>query len=357
MKSLYLFASSLLTTLLLSNANVVLDFNTRITISLVMSLFNFITLNSVMQKYAVTSKISIYTKIINYLILMYYVIITYLHFFSTSEVRTILRFLNKNIEFRAVEKSYMENCNSFENVSDKIDWFVFAHLWGWFAKGIIVRNFFLLNLNSVIFELIELRFQHILPNFYECWWDHIFLDVLICNFIGITSSMLFMKHFNMVLYDWKFPDKIKPNKKNIIFPTVDKLCRKVFTNSSTLLLLIFISFILNIIDLNIFFLKAEIKLHHGNLIVILRTFVIGFISCKACREFYRLLKDGMTPKRIFYVLLEIIILLLELLLAYRWKGSLVSDKSDLTAINMVWLFITSTLSSILLLLYVNESLI
>ncbi|CDO66447.1 phosphatidylserine synthase, putative [Plasmodium reichenowi] len=357
MKSVYLFASSLLTTLLLSNANVLLDFNTRIIISLVMSLFNLITLYCVMQKYAKTPKISILTKILNYLILIYYVIIMFLHFFSTSEVRTVLRFLNKNIEFHSVEKSYMENCNTLANISDKIDWFVCAHLWGWFAKGIIIRNFFILNINSVIFELIELRFQHILPNFYECWWDHIFLDVLSCNLIGIIASILFMKYFNIQLYDWKIPDKIKPNKKNIIFPTVDKLCRKVFTNSSTLLLLIFVSFIINIIDLNIFFLKAEIQLHHSNLIVITRTFAIGFISGKACKEFYRSLKDGMTPKRAFYIFIEIIILSLEFLLAIRWKDTLVSDKSDLTAINMVWLFITSTLSSILLLLYVNESLI
>ncbi|SOV81588.1 phosphatidylserine synthase, putative [Plasmodium sp. gorilla clade G3] len=292
MKSLYFFVFSLLTTLLLFNANALFDFNTRITISLVMSFFNFITLNSVMQKYAMIPNISIFTKIINYLILIYYVIITYLHFFSTSEVRTILRFLNKNIEFHAVEKSYMENCNTFENVSDKIDWFVCAHLWGWFAKGMIIRNFFLLNINSAIFELLELRFQHILPNFYECWWDHIFLDVLSCNLIGIASSMVFMKYFNIPLYDWKIPDKIKPNKKNIIFPTVDKLCRKVFTNSSTLLLLIFLSFIINIIDLNVFFLKAELKLNHVNLIVIARTFAIGFISGKACKEFHCFLKDG-----------------------------------------------------------------
>ncbi|EWC86593.1 hypothetical protein PFNF54_04609 [Plasmodium falciparum NF54] len=89
-----------------------------------------------------------------------------------------------------------------------------------------------------------------------------------------------MKYFNIELYDWKIPDKIKPNKKNIIFPTIDKLCRKVFTNSSTLLILIFLSFITNIIDLNVFFLKAEIQLHHVNLIVIARTFAIGFISGK-----------------------------------------------------------------------------
>jgi hypothetical protein len=39
---------------------------------------------------------------------------------------------------------------------------------------------------SVMFELMELTFQHWLPNFNECWWDSWILDVLICNNIGVT---------------------------------------------------------------------------------------------------------------------------------------------------------------------------
>lgn len=28
-----------------------------------------------------------------------------------------------------------------------------------------------------------------LPNFYECWWDNVVLDVLICNGLGIFTGM------------------------------------------------------------------------------------------------------------------------------------------------------------------------
>lgn len=37
---------------------------------------------------------------------------------------------------------------------------------------------------SIGFELMELTFQHMLPNFNECWWDSWVLDVALCNLIG-----------------------------------------------------------------------------------------------------------------------------------------------------------------------------
>jgi hypothetical protein len=33
---------------------------------------------------------------------------------------------------------------------------------------------------------LQLTFRHMLPNFNECWWDSIILDILICNWFGET---------------------------------------------------------------------------------------------------------------------------------------------------------------------------
>lgn len=33
--------------------------------------------------------------------------------------------------------------------------------------------------------VLQLTFRHMLPNFNECWWDSIVLDILICNWFGI----------------------------------------------------------------------------------------------------------------------------------------------------------------------------
>ena len=57
------------------------------------------------------------------------------------------------------------------------------------AKALIVRDWALLWVISVGFEIMELTFQHMLPNFNECWWDSWILDVALCNFIGMWAGM------------------------------------------------------------------------------------------------------------------------------------------------------------------------
>ncbi|CRG94026.1 phosphatidylserine synthase I, putative [Plasmodium gallinaceum] len=356
-RSLYLLCFSLIVSLILSNSIILLEFKHRIIISLIISFFNLCVLKNVIQKIIFTIKKDVFTILINSVIIFYYVIIVFCQFFSPNEIKYIIKIFNKNIVFYTAEKSYMENCNSLNNITDKLDIFVIAHLLGWFIKGFAMRNFFLLNLNSVLFELLELRFQHLLPNFYECWWDHVILDVLGCNLIGIMLSIFVMKYFNIPFFDWTIPDKIKPKKKNLIFPTLDKLCRKVFKNSASLLLLIFYSIIVNIIDLNIFFLKAELNLYPTNYIIFLRTGLVVIICVKASIELHNCISREASIDGVFYVFIVVTIFLLELLLCVKWKHNLKSDNSDLTVINATWLLITSTFSSILLFLYANECLI
>ena len=61
-------------------------------------------------------------------------------------------------------------CFTFQT---KFDWFVPAHLIGWWAKAIILRDFWFANVLSVLFEIYEYSLEHQLPNFHECWWDHV----------------------------------------------------------------------------------------------------------------------------------------------------------------------------------------
>ena len=42
---------------------------------------------------------------------------------------------------------------------------------------------------SISWELTEVQFTHLLPNFKECWWDQWILDVLLCNGGGIWLGM------------------------------------------------------------------------------------------------------------------------------------------------------------------------
>ena len=110
------------------------------------------------------------------------------------------------------------------------DEFFLAHIFGWWGKAILIRNQPLLWVLSIGFELLEvglclflplcvswfiaspvsppvmcmfyvlqLTFRHMLPNFNECWWDSIVLDILICNWFGMIlnpPSILYLLHLN-----------------------------------------------------------------------------------------------------------------------------------------------------------------
>jgi phosphatidylserine synthase 2 len=84
-----------------------------------------------------------------------------------------------------------------------LDEFVIAHALGWWAKALIMRNYWLLWTCSIGFELMELTFQHWLLNFNECWWDSWVLDVLLCNLGGLLAGMATVKYFGSKNYNWQ----------------------------------------------------------------------------------------------------------------------------------------------------------
>ena len=51
-------------------------------------------------------------------------------------------------------------------------------------------------------EIVELSVQHILPHFRECWWDHIFCDILLSNIPAITAGMFCVRMLGVREYDW-----------------------------------------------------------------------------------------------------------------------------------------------------------
>lgn len=82
--------------------------------------------------------------------------------------------------------------------------YVLTHFFGWLVKTIIFRNNILLWVSSVFFEILEISLAHILPNFHECWWDHLLLDLFGCNLLGILIGMFIIKAFKLRKHHWLF---------------------------------------------------------------------------------------------------------------------------------------------------------
>lgn len=55
--------------------------------------------------------------------------------------------------------------------------------------------------------------RHLLPNFYECWWDHVVLDVMGMNLLGIVAGWWVIKRWNLERLKWSMREG--PLKKGI----------------------------------------------------------------------------------------------------------------------------------------------
>jgi len=84
-----------------------------------------------------------------------------------------------------------------------LTFFCLAHALGWFGKALILRDYWFCWILSVAFELAEYSLAHQLPNFHECWWDHWILDVLLCNWLGISLGMRTCAYFEVKQFVWR----------------------------------------------------------------------------------------------------------------------------------------------------------
>ena len=68
-------------------------------------------------------------------------------------------------------------------------------------KTLILRDWWLCTIISIMFEVLEYTLEHQLPNFSECWWDHV--SALINKLFFLENNTIFfsglwMHYFVMV---------------------------------------------------------------------------------------------------------------------------------------------------------------
>ncbi|XP_042452688.1 CDP-diacylglycerol--serine O-phosphatidyltransferase 2-like [Zingiber officinale] len=139
-------------------------------------------------------------RLVHGMTVVYLVALTFLLFQNRDDARQFMKYLHPALGVELPERSYGADCriyvpenpkNRFINVYNTLfDEFVLAHIFGWWGKAIMIRNQPLLWVLSIGIELMEFTFRHMLPNFNECWWDSIILDILICNWLVTEVSLI-----------------------------------------------------------------------------------------------------------------------------------------------------------------------
>lgn len=179
--------------------------------------------------------------------------------------------------------------DKFSNIWESFDLFVFCHLAGWFVKAMVIRDAKLLWFNSLLFEWMEISLRHILPNFWECWWDNLLFDVFGCNLLGIACGLRLCKWFKMKEYSWRSREEgpcLRPFYIFTPYTWTEYRWPSFLRDAQTFLSLLGFSLSVTVLDLNYFFLKAELWIQPSHWINGVRITLFAAAAAAGTREFY-----------------------------------------------------------------------
>ncbi|XP_058950586.1 phosphatidylserine synthase 1-like isoform X1 [Pocillopora verrucosa] len=278
-------------------------------------------------------------------------------FQTRADFRNILFFFDPELRHEGPDtKEYAVNCSqvSLARLWGHCDIFAFAHFFGWALKALLIRNAWLLWIASITWEVTEVFFSHLLPNFAECWWDALLLDFLICNGLGIHFGLYVCKKLEMRNYHW---ESIKD-----IQTTTGKLRRAAmqFTPASwthvrwmdpkcsymrffAIYQLLIIS---QIVELNTFFLKHILWVPTSHWLNYFRLFVISLTVAPSLRQYYVYITDTRSRRLGTQAWVLIVITCLELLICIKY-GLDMFKKAEIVSITL-WLLFQMAISLMVL---------
>jgi phosphatidylserine synthase 2 len=160
--------------------------------------------------------------------------------------------------------------------------FVFAHALGWWGKALVVRDARLLWVMSLAFEFAEIFFRPWLPNFNECWWDHLFYDVFGMNMLGIHFGLWCADKWGMDVFDWHTTGATKKLSYGGLRPSFAPPCwtRRWFMAN------VAIVFLATFLDLNYFFLKHQLHIPVAHWTMVVRAFSVCGLAAPALKAFH-----------------------------------------------------------------------
>merc|ERR1719247_1371814 len=165
------------------------------------------------------------------------------------------------------------------------------HALGWFAKALVVRDVRMLWAMSIGFELTEVLLRPWLPNFNECWWDHLFYDLFTVNAAGILLGLKFADYLGLEVQDWGTAGPKFKNFPGLGFPSLmppswDQ--RQFFYCVGAVLLA-------TALDLNYFLLKYVLYIPQDHWTMVVRGVAVAALAAPATADLYESMRwaDGL----------------------------------------------------------------
>ena len=307
----------------------------------------------------------IFWRVIQAASILYLFFVNFLLFQNREQARNSLKYFDENLGKPLPDKNYAENCgllsNSFpyvdlKNFTDSLDFYLSAHLYGWFMKMLIVRDVKLCWFLSIFFEFLEITFRHWLPNFWECWWDQVILDIIICNGLGIWLGSITCDFFEMKTYRWVNKGKKILNLKLLEYfqPNIwVKHDWNIFSSAKRFLAVLWYIIFINLVDLSHFFLKYILYLPPTHDILHVRIYVWAFLAMITTREYYEYLSNNNFKRLGHFIWISHLILLSEWLIIFKFSTGIFTAPFPIY-IKYIWIFIFILLVFVISLLILKD---
>ncbi|NXX53184.1 PTSS2 synthase, partial [Scopus umbretta] len=170
---------------------------------------------------------------------------------------------------------------------------------------LMIRDWWMCMIISVMFEFLEYSLEHQLPNFSECWWDHWIMDVILCNGLGIYCGMKTLSWLSLKTYKWQGLWNIptyKGKMKRIVFQFTPyswvKFEWKPASSLRRWLAVCGIIFVFLLAELNTFYLKFVLWMPPEHYLVLLRLVFFVNVGGVAMREIYDFMDDPKFHKKL-----------------------------------------------------------
>uniref|UniRef100_A0A0C9S9T1 CDP-diacylglycerol--serine O-phosphatidyltransferase n=1 Tax=Wollemia nobilis TaxID=56998 RepID=A0A0C9S9T1_9CONI len=279
-------------------------------------------------------------RLVHGIAVVYLVALTFLLFQNRDDARQFMKFVHPHLGVELPERSYGADCriytpenpkSRFNNVYETLfDEFVIAHVLGWWGKAIMIRNQPLLWLLSIGFEMMEVTFNHMLPNFNECWWDSIILDIMICNWFGIWAGMKTVRYFDGKTYEWvgisrqpSIMGKVKRTLGQFTPAQWDKDEWHPLSGPVRFLQVLGLIIVFLTVELNAFFLKFCLWIPPRNPLNAYRLIIWWLIAVPTIREYNSYLQDRKPMKKVgTFCWLSLAICIVELLICIKFGHGL-----------------------------------
>jgi phosphatidylserine synthase 1 len=290
---------------------------------------------------------------------LYFLFLSFILFQNYSDVLLMLNWIDPHLNSTTSDSSklYAVDCSfTGENLYSRLDIFILAHLVGWAFKALLVRHTVVLWTISIMWECTELFFAHVLPNFYECWWDAIIFDVLLCNGCGIYIGMVLCRKLEVRQFHWESIKKISGAKgklKRAILQFTPQEWSKIrwLDPSSTymrILAIFLLILIFQITELNTFLLKHIFDVPTNHYFNHARLLLLMLIGAPSVRQYYVYVTDNTSKRLGTQAWVYLGVMVTELLVSIRY-GLTVLPRPALVFM-LGWLSLTALFSIVMVLL-------